>query len=92
MDLFLSLNNLYLVYMLENRLTLRTQSFQQNSDKLRCYEHAKEAQDSVNQLFDLEKDSKPLPTEEQRSAAEETRKYVRSFILFALKGIRNMRA
>ena len=47
---------------------------------------------SVNQLLDLEKDSKPIPTEEQRSAAEETRKYIRSFILFALNRIQNMRA
>lgn len=73
-------------------VAIKNTKFPTNSDKLRCYEHAKEAQDSVNQLLDLEKDSKPLSTEEQRSAAEETCKYVRSFILFALKGIRNMRA
>ena len=72
---------------------IRNTNFPSNSDTLRCYEFAKEAQDSVAQLCEMEKTSiaTPQETPTQREACEETCKYIRSFALFAIRGIRNMK-
>ena len=72
-------------------LSIEKTKFPSTTDRLKAYEYAKEAQDKVNDLLELEEKSTPLPTPKQNSAAEEVWKYVRAGIWSAINSIRNMK-
>ena len=72
-------------------VAIQKTKFPSNSDQLRAYQYAQEAQDGVNKLLEMEENADPFPTPQQRRAAEEVWKYVRSSIWNSFNGMRNMK-
>ena len=72
-------------------LSIQRTKFPSTSDRLKAYEFAREAQDGVNRLLELEQNSTSQRTPQQRSAAAEVWMYVRAGIWSAINGIRNMK-
>ena len=81
-----SASNLYT----KKYVAIKSTVFASTTERLKAFEYAKEAQEEVNKLIEME-GSTPLSTEEQRRAAEEVWKYFRASIWNSTNSIRNMK-